>query len=652
MALSQPQLEELKRFKFYVSRRLEDGRERFRLHMGHFATLQEAEEWLGVVREVYPGAWAGEAPGKRLRERAAAESARAAESAAAPVIARPAPASPPRAEARVPPADSIPTLSAAPEEARSSAPVTAEPSRPAPRGAEPSHATATAAPASTIKSSSAASPPSHGMKVTVTARPAPAPSEPARAAPAAAKPTPRVVVRTPPQSTHAAHSGALNRAASERGALLSQGLPAPPSARASTAPATSADSLPPLSHSNVRAVIASLDETGSTRELPQPPAAQKAPTPPAAQKPPRPPAAQTLSAPPAAQKVAAPTAVQKAPSVPAARKGSAAPSAQKASTPGAGLSDSQVLRILENRRSDGARLDDEDTSITMLRPDDTGTREALKTAVEQNVPVSFAVQLQWSVQAIDLMKVPPLAIFSAYTLYTVEGSREGRRWFGLRLGFFSDAISAKQVAQYVRSEFASVAVVPVSPKERTRATQSEQAAASSPPSARVRERLPDQTAEFKLIDDVPGPTLPVRSAATAVAKPETTAPAKVTAPPGAAVKPPSPAIKVSVSANPVASRSPATASTPAAAAEAPEPGAAARRPVRPGGRRVRANERRSPKTLEETLEILGADQLQIDDGRGEALHASGARAPVRAPRKNSPFTKLLDRLAERTRRDR
>src|ERR1700691_4983175 len=72
MALVHRDTPELKRFKFFVSRRLEDGRERFRLHMGHFESLEEAEDWLGLVRDVYPGAWAGEAPGKRLRAREAA----------------------------------------------------------------------------------------------------------------------------------------------------------------------------------------------------------------------------------------------------------------------------------------------------------------------------------------------------------------------------------------------------------------------------------------------------------------------------------------------------------------------------------------------------------------------------------------------------
>ena len=77
-------------------------------------------------------------------------------------------------------------------------------------------------------------------------------------------------------------------------------------------------------------------------------------------------------------------------------------------------------------------------------------------------PALFAVQLLWSVQPIDIGQVPQLAIFSAYTLYGAEGNRDGRRWYGLRLGFFTDAVSAKQVAQYVRSEFTSVSVVPVS----------------------------------------------------------------------------------------------------------------------------------------------------------------------------------------------
>jgi hypothetical protein len=220
----------------------------------------------------------------------------------------------------------------------------------------------------------------------------------------------------------------------------------------------------------------------------------------------------------------------------------------------------------------------------------------LREAVTENRPVTFAVQLQWSVQPIHLQSVPPLAIFSAYTLYTVEGSRDGRRWYGLRLGFFSDAISAKQVAYYVRSDFATVAVVPVSQQERARATEAE---SSSPNQARPVAVKSETADEFKLIDDEPekAPT-PIQPAASP--KPQ----------------------------------------------QAPKPTA----PARPGPRaagRVQARAKSRPQTLEETLEILGASQLEIDRDRGELVNETGVRHLKVQVRKNTPFTRLLDRLTER-----
>jgi hypothetical protein len=417
MALAQPDAPELKRFNFFVSRRREEGRERFRLHMGYFVTLAEAEEWLGIVRDVYPGAWAGEAPGKRLAEKAAAAKAPALPVAVAAAVAV------------------VPTLQAAP---RAAAPKVAAP------------------------------------------KPAPA------------------KIASPKAAT---------------------------------------------SLSNVKEVLKALDETDETRVMP-------APTP--------------------------------------------VPAAQAAS-----LSDSQVLKILENRRVDKQPQGKEDAShgIAMLRPDDTTTVRALKDAVRDNAPVLFAVQLQWSVQPIDINKMPPLAIFSAYTLYTVEGSRDGRKWYGLRLGFFSDAVSAKQVASYVRSEFTSVAVIPVSSLERGKATDGV-AGGSKNNAARPR-HASAQREEFKLIDDVTDDVgMPGLAAAQAQLK-------------------------------------------------APKPPA---KPAKKSAGRVRATEKRSPKTLEETLEILGAGQLEIDNGRGEFLNDSGVRHLKVEVQKNSPFSKLLDRLAERVRK--
>jgi hypothetical protein len=265
------------------------------------------------------------------------------------------------------------------------------------------------------------------------------------------------------------------------------------------------------------------------------------------------------------------------------------------------MSDTQVLRFLEQRREEGADRGNDDVNISLLKPDDTQTRLALKDAVRDNAPVSFAVQLQWSVSPVQLDKVPPLAIFSAYTLYTVEGSREGRKWYGLRLGFFSDAISAKQVAQYVRSEFASVAVVPVSPQEKQRAGAEENKATGR----FAKPNLPaPKVEEFKLFDEDKS----------------------------VVSEPPPPVAKAPAAAKPGATK------------------VAPTKKNKPLGK-VRAKDQRSTKTLEETLEILGASDLEIDNGRGEIVNDTGVRHLRVQVQKNTPFTKLLDRLSDRVRRN-
>ena len=204
--------------------------------------------------------------------------------------------------------------------------------------------------------------------------------------------------------------------------------------------------------------------------------------------------------------------------------------------------------------------------ILLLKPDDTGTRRALKEAVASNAPVAFAVQLQWSVQPVELDKVPALAIFSAYTLYTVEGSRDGRKWYELGSGSLVTRSPPSRSRARVRSEFTSVAVVPVSPQEKARATDQEQAASLAAPAA-PRGR----SDEFKLIDE--------DSAARSVPRPPM-------APPRATAKP-------------------AAGPAPRVAVEHRQADAPARARVRGGGK-AGAHDRRGPQTLEETLEILGA----------------------------------------------
>ncbi len=486
MALAHPDTPELKRFKFFVSRRLEDGRERFRLHMGHFQSLEEAEDWLSVVRDVYPGAWAGEAPGKRLRARAAAS--------AQPTAPAPHSTAPEASAAHL----KLPPVAAVPAAAR---PAAAAPAVAVPQIAPPLPAAARAPQAAPAAPAARSTPP---PKVSV-------------AAPAAA--------RAPVPTLTRADALATKRPAARRAPVA------------------------PLS--NVREVMASLDEGDA--------------------------------------------------------KSSKAPAARTAPSPAHGLqslTDTQVMQILEARRTvtspPPAVAREVPDGIAMLRPDDSGTRRALKDAVRDNAAVSFAVQLQWAAEPLALEKVPALAIFSAYTLYTVEGTREGRTWYGLRLGFFSDASTAKQVAHYVRSEFAAVAVVPVSQGERDGAVRKDRTTcAASIPHAQPAAL----TEEIPLFD------------------------AHGSEPPR-------------VSLNDRGS----SANTGSAAARA----AAAR------SKKLRAESAvaeivKADHTLEETLEILGAGELEIDNGRREFINQSGLHRQLEV-RKNSPFQRLLARLTERVRK--
>lgn len=135
------------------------------------------------------------------------------------------------------------------------------------------------------------------------------------------------------------------------------------------------------------------------------------------------------------------------------------------------LSDTQVMEILEADRArapSGDVAESDHDQIPLLRPEDTGIRKALKEAVVQGAPVSFAVQLHWAAQPIDLDPVRTLDAFKGHTLYTTESHRRGRCSHFLRVGFFSDPRSAKELAARVRSIFASAAVVPVVEPEITR----------------------------------------------------------------------------------------------------------------------------------------------------------------------------------------
>lgn len=83
----------------------------------------------------------------------------------------------------------------------------------------------------------------------------------------------------------------------------------------------------------------------------------------------------------------------------------------------------------------------------------------------------YAVQLRWSLRPTDPQSIPHHALFRQFTLYGVTVQRGDASEHGLRLGFFSNLYSAKQVADYVRHDFPLASVVPVSERELVRAQQ-------------------------------------------------------------------------------------------------------------------------------------------------------------------------------------
>lgn len=490
VTLAHPATAELKRFTFFVTRRREEGRERFRLHMGYFTSLTEAESMLPAVRDVYPAAWAGPAP-----------------------------------ESRAP------------------------------------AARATARPAMKVVPAS--------KPVSIAATPA-APGAAPVAEVAAAKPivaTPVAAASTVPSAT----------------------------------PAASKATVELESMSNVREVLAQLAD-----DSPVPKAAPAAaPAPKASQE-----KAATLTAAETLRVLETPAPAAEAALAPAAKAASVSAS-RGASAPVAPLPAAPAIDFASNSSANQIRI---------LTPEDTQTLRDIKLDAQRDAPASFAVQLVWAVQPIDMDALPHLAIFDAYTLYHVEGSRQGRKWYGLRLGFFSDPSAAKQVAQYVRSEYASVAVVPVTAKEKDGAKAPTLSAAAIQQPAAPRNETPK-------IPTVKPLEKPVAKSALE----------------GFELLPDEPAAKkrdLDDGGADTPARNEAAKGAPRAAGKAPGKRAVARPPARkpaPPG---------APQPLESTLEILGASTLTIDESR-EIINDAAARRPP--PKKDKPgrFARLLNRLSDK-----
>jgi hypothetical protein len=613
MALSQPKDPTLAQYTFFVSRRREDGRERFRLHMGYFETLQAADEMLTVVRDVYPGAWTSEAPGKKLKpNNPVAAPAAAAAPAPAPVAAAAAkPATPPPA-----PKAAAPVPEPAPDVAPEPHPFAATPPPPVlkyefeepfvlvddPAEFKPLDVPVVHPPAKPVVSApaQAAKPavPKAAAPKPATVKPAPAKAvaKPApKPAPAAAKPAAPVAAKPAPLVAKPAAPAAAKPVAAK---------PAPVKPAPAKSLATPPAAPPPIAPKIAAKVSApALQAAAPVAPKPAPPAPQSTAQMPAlaVQKP-----VQTISATPSLANV------------------------RQVIEELDDLSDTQTIRLLERHSPfrEGSAEANVDEAIRVIKPEDAQSMLAIKNEVKRNAPVLFAVQLDWSVTPFDMGKVPPLAIFNAYTLYTTEANREGRTWFGLRLGFFSDAVSAKQVAYYVRSDFKTVSVVPVTTIEKERANDLNAARSGIHRAANIKEGPAPTTQSitssnsgtFKLLEDdlpamieqdVDGETSPRFSKQPATSPAAPAAPIKAAAP----------------------------APTPAAAS------AKATKGRKPGARGVRrdAHAQVDEETLDQTLEILGANTLEItNDSAGD----TGVRhLRFKVDKKGSKFASLIERLS-------
>jgi hypothetical protein len=231
-------------------------------------------------------------------------------------------------------------------------------------------------------------------------------------------------------------------------------------------------------------------------------------------------------------------------------------------------------------------------------------------------PQKFAVQLIWSTNVVDAARVPQLAIFDAYTLYTVQVERAGRRWHGLRLGFFSDPVSARQVALYARSDFSAAAVVPVSERECARAN--EVAAGHGPRAAHpaLGPKKDTDTIELKEDDTPRTRSAPLQESLLA---PVTAA--------------------ISELDNGTAAGKPRPADTKSRSIQVKTP------PARPPS----APPKRAAKTTEELLEELGADTLNLDLSSGrDDLNDTGVRhLSVSVVNRKSPLGRLLAKVGRR-----
>jgi hypothetical protein len=102
--------------------------------------------------------------------------------------------------------------------------------------------------------------------------------------------------------------------------------------------------------------------------------------------------------------------------------------------------------------------------LPVAEPTTTGTPTLAKTRSTK----AYVVQVATSVVAFDPRSVPHLEVFDSYHLYCDISLENGFMRNALRLGFFTEARTAKALASYLASYFDSPRVVQIDAAEEAR----------------------------------------------------------------------------------------------------------------------------------------------------------------------------------------
>lgn len=439
----------LENYRLYQVTRREDGRTRYRLRLGFFATEAEAEEVLVKVREQYPTAFTACLSEEDRRHTRG-------------YVVSPAPAKPTITV--------VASSTSAPASPANAAPV--KPVATTPAAAKPPKAPSAAAPANTPSV-----PPAASSKIAV-AQPSSTKAAPPKATPAA-KPTASIASLTglddltweePPapsaaQTKTSATGNHRTPAAAAASAPKTQPpakqptpAPASPSAKAAAKPDAAASvrirtleltlsDPPPVHTTKPRVAPNEPFHVGKGVDIPamelslQAEPVETAKAAPAAS-----PSSQAKVAPAATKPTPAPTQARSAaPSVK-----TPTPAAAKPATPAASTTKPSVAKHPDL--------------------DSTQTIRALTSAEleDESQEKWFAIQLAASEQPVNLDTMPRLDIFEAYCLYSVATAGSGKIVHSLRLGFFREAVSAEAVAGYLKTFFSSPTVLRISVAEHAR----------------------------------------------------------------------------------------------------------------------------------------------------------------------------------------